>query len=202
MMKITKVIDDNNTIRWYNKDGQYHREDGPAVEWADGDKFWCINGQFHREDGPAIEYASGTKQWWINDQLHREDGPAIEYANGGKSWWINDEELTEEEFNKRTQSIKLMTDLRRQFEEETKASESIDSRYVTWLENQVKVLREKLDKLNQVPFYPNIQTPHNSDEDGLVPYHTICSCNPANGGSGVCGCVMGNKLVSKKNYNL
>ena len=202
MMKITKVIDDNNTIRWYNKDGQHHREDGPAVEWADGDKFWCINGQFHREDGPAIEYASGTKQWWINDQLHREDGPAIEYANGDKLWWINGEKLTEEEFNKRTQSIKLMTDLRRQFEEETKASESIDSRYVTWLENQVKVLREKLDKLNQVPFYPNIQTPHNSDEDGLVPYHTICSCNPANGGSGVCGCVMGNKLVSKKNYNL
>jgi hypothetical protein len=28
-----------------------------------------------------------------------------------------------------------------------------------------------------------------------VPYHTICSCNPANGGSGICGCVMGNKLV-------
>lgn len=28
-----------------------------------------------------------------------------------------------------------------------------------------------------------------------VPYHTICSCNPANGGSGVCGCVMGNMLV-------
>ena len=103
MMKITKVIDDNNTIRWYNEDGQLHREDGPAVEWANGDKFWCINGQFHREDGPAIEYANGAKSWWINDQLHREDGPAIEYANGDKLWWINGEELTEEEFNKRTQ---------------------------------------------------------------------------------------------------
>ena len=28
-----------------------------------------------------------------------------------------------------------------------------------------------------------------------VPYGTICSCNPLNGGSGICGCVMGNKLV-------
>lgn len=28
-----------------------------------------------------------------------------------------------------------------------------------------------------------------------VPYHTICSCNPANGGSGVCGCIIGNELV-------
>ena len=29
-----------------------------------------------------------------------------------------------------------------------------------------------------------------------VPYSTICSCNPANGGSGICGCVMPNQLVT------
>jgi hypothetical protein len=28
-----------------------------------------------------------------------------------------------------------------------------------------------------------------------VPYGTLCSCNPANGGSGMCGCVMANQLV-------
>ena len=28
-----------------------------------------------------------------------------------------------------------------------------------------------------------------------VPYGDICSCNPKNGGSGICGCVMGNKMV-------
>ena len=28
-----------------------------------------------------------------------------------------------------------------------------------------------------------------------VPYGSICPCNPANGGSGICGCVMGNKMV-------
>lgn len=31
--------------------------------------------------------------------------------------------------------------------------------------------------------------------DGKVPYYTMCSCNPANGGSGICGCVTGNKMV-------
>lgn len=31
--------------------------------------------------------------------------------------------------------------------------------------------------------------------EGKVPYSTICSCNPANGGSGVCGCIMGNQMV-------
>jgi hypothetical protein len=28
-----------------------------------------------------------------------------------------------------------------------------------------------------------------------VPYGSICPCNPANGGSGICGCVMGNRMV-------
>jgi len=28
-----------------------------------------------------------------------------------------------------------------------------------------------------------------------VPYSTICPCNPANGGSGICGCTMGNQMV-------
>ena len=46
-----------------------HREDGPAIEYANGNKQWCRNGQLHREDGPAIEYANGCKQWWINGLL-------------------------------------------------------------------------------------------------------------------------------------
>lgn len=28
-----------------------------------------------------------------------------------------------------------------------------------------------------------------------VPYGEICGCNTKNGGSGICGCVMGNKMV-------
>ena len=36
------------------------------------------NGELHREDGHAVEYASGSKEWWINGLRHREDGPAIE----------------------------------------------------------------------------------------------------------------------------
>jgi hypothetical protein len=33
--------------------------------------------------------------------------------------------------------------------------------------------------------------------DDFVPYNTICPCNPANGGSGVCGCTMANQMVKK-----
>jgi hypothetical protein len=65
-----------------------------------GNRFWHNqDGQLHREDGPAIEWADGMKEWWVNGQLHREDGPAIEYADGTKKWYLDGEELTEEEFN-------------------------------------------------------------------------------------------------------
>ena len=53
------------------------------------DKYWSLNGQYHRVDGPAIEYTNGTKLWYLNDNRHRVDGPAIEYANGDKQWWLN-----------------------------------------------------------------------------------------------------------------
>ncbi len=75
----------------YIKNGKRHREDGPAVEWDDGDEDWYRNGELHREDGPAVEWADGTKWWCINGKRHREDGPAIEYIDGTKEWWVNDQ---------------------------------------------------------------------------------------------------------------
>ena len=99
-------IDDYGDKYWW-LNGNLHREDGPAVEFADGDNYWLLNGKRHREDGPAIEYADGSKEWWLNDELHREDGPAIEWADGDKewylngklhkAWYLNDKEVTKEE---------------------------------------------------------------------------------------------------------
>ena len=77
--------------------GELHREDGPAVERANGDKYWYLNGKRHREDGPAVEYADGYKAWYLNDKQHREDGPAVELADGDKYWYLNGEEVTKEE---------------------------------------------------------------------------------------------------------
>ncbi len=72
---------------WLN--GQRHREDGPAVEWPDGTKEWYLNGQRHREDGPAVECADRTREWYLNGQRHREDGPAVECGYGTKEWWLD-----------------------------------------------------------------------------------------------------------------
>ena len=70
-----------------------------------------MNGKLHREDGPAIEGANGDKYWYLNgnDKYHREDGPAIEYADGSKSWYLNDKEVTKEEHKRMTSPVVEMT---------------------------------------------------------------------------------------------
>jgi hypothetical protein len=69
-----------------------------------GDKFYFSDKKMtrlHRENGPAMEYANGSKAWWINNNRHRLDGPAVECADGYKAWWVNGERLSEKEFNRR-----------------------------------------------------------------------------------------------------
>ena len=68
--------------------------------YKNGDKIWYKEGQFHREDGPAIEYACGDKFWYKNGKYHRIDGPAVECASGSKYWYIDNKYYTEAEFKK------------------------------------------------------------------------------------------------------
>lgn len=57
-------------------DGKYHRDDGPAIIYADGTKIWRVNGMFHRLDGPTWERADGTKHWFINGiEYHSAEFP-------------------------------------------------------------------------------------------------------------------------------
>ena len=84
----TKTINEIDTIR-YRLNGKLHRTDGPAIERADGSKFWYVDNKLHHTDGPAIYYYDGTKAWYVNGKCHRTNGPAIELSNGNKEWWIN-----------------------------------------------------------------------------------------------------------------
>jgi hypothetical protein len=77
-----------------------------------GHKFYYSDREMtirHREDGPAIEYADGDKWWYLNGRLHREDGPAIEYTNGLKSWYLYDNWITEAEHARRTRKETILT---------------------------------------------------------------------------------------------
>ena len=68
-------------------------------------RYYNCTGRYHRDEGPAVEYTNGTKYWYQNGLPHRIDGPAIEYKSGHKEWWLNGEELTEAEFNQRIKSL-------------------------------------------------------------------------------------------------
>ena len=88
---LVQKYQDDKIIYRDPKTKKLHRIDGPAVEYANGDKFWYQNGKLHRVDGPAMELSNGTKEWYQNNQRHRVDGPSIEYANGSKYWHQNDQ---------------------------------------------------------------------------------------------------------------
>jgi hypothetical protein len=76
----------------------------------DGDKFYYRDKAmtvFHRTDGPAVEHADGSKFWYVDGKCHRLDGPAVEWADGYKAWYVDGNELSEEEFNALTKPIEL-----------------------------------------------------------------------------------------------
>lgn len=62
--------------------------------------------------------------------------------------------------------------------------------------NEVMLILELYDNEISVPVYPNI--PPITNDNGMVPYSEICGCNPKNGGGGICGCVIGNRMVPNK----
>jgi hypothetical protein len=124
MNKQNPVIDKYGDKRWFNEKGELHRDDGPAIELADGERRWYKDGNLHRVDGPAYEHVNGSKVWYQTGKLHRADGPACEYPdrykfwyqngklhrldgpaievnNGYKFWYIEGNSYTEEEFNKK-----------------------------------------------------------------------------------------------------
>lgn len=78
----------NGTKEWY-LNGEFHREDGPAIEYLNGCKEWWVNGRHHRIDGPAIDAPHSFKAWYLNNKRCRLDGPAYEGIHGDNYWFIN-----------------------------------------------------------------------------------------------------------------
>jgi antitoxin component YwqK of YwqJK toxin-antitoxin module len=79
---------------WYDKNNNWHRENGPAriLYYGNGNlkyEYYYQNGGNHREDGPANikYYENGSiecKVYYLNGEIHRENSPAIisYYENG------------------------------------------------------------------------------------------------------------------------
>lgn len=93
---------DEKTI-WQLSSGAFHRDFGPAYI-SKTSQIWYRNGEKHRDNGPAIERTDGSLQWFKNGKLHREDGPAIIKTNSRQKsygiYYINGIQLSERGFRK------------------------------------------------------------------------------------------------------
>jgi len=97
---MTEIVRRDNNIKYY-EDGLLHKEDGPAIEFGNGDKEWYFKGKLHRHNGPAKDYKFGFKAYYIHGRLHREDGPAVLYPTGEVEWWLDGRKfISEEEWQK------------------------------------------------------------------------------------------------------
>ena len=54
------------------KNGELHRDDGPAIINKNGDLLWYQNGQYHRDDGPAIMKENGCTIWCQNGGIMKD----------------------------------------------------------------------------------------------------------------------------------
>ena len=102
----------SNVTYWKNENGQCHRLGGlPAIEYADGYKYYYENGKFHRLGGlPAVEWVNGYKAYWENGQRHRLGGlPAVEWVDGSKEYWENGKQLTEAKAKRETCAGRVVT---------------------------------------------------------------------------------------------
>ena len=83
-------INYNDKTIWFKKGTKIvHREDGPAIDFYCGNKYWVQDNKYHRIDGPAMEYSDGEKWWYYYGLCHRVDGPAAIFPSGEKEYWLN-----------------------------------------------------------------------------------------------------------------
>lgn len=76
-----KLVASTNIIYHY-VDGLLHCENGPAVIIKPGvNEEWWKNGEPHREDGPAI-IRETFQAWYIHGRKHRDNDPATIYFDG------------------------------------------------------------------------------------------------------------------------
>lgn len=78
-------------VRWHDRHGNLHRDEGPAVVHPDGTSEWYRHGNRHRENGPALTRPDGAALWYRSGELHRDDGPAVTGPGGYEAWYSRGE---------------------------------------------------------------------------------------------------------------
>ena len=71
----------------------------PVIDKFGTQQWRDANNRLHREDGPALIYADGSTEWYYDGLRHCLTGPACFYSYGYKAFWIFGKQVTESEFN-------------------------------------------------------------------------------------------------------
>ena len=69
-----KIVDDSGNVYWY-KDGELHREDGPAFEGKNGGQAWFLKGVQYTEE----EFNQWLEKYQLNKKLEAtlEEKPSV-----------------------------------------------------------------------------------------------------------------------------
>lgn len=57
-----------NVVEHFNNEG-----DKTCTVYVGGNEYWYKNEDFHREDGPAIIYRDGDKRWYFDGMSYTEE---------------------------------------------------------------------------------------------------------------------------------
>jgi hypothetical protein len=78
--------DDEFCFKKFDKNGNYHCTDGPAVMEMGTLMFDGRGNLLGESKEPTLE-------WWVKGKLHRLDGPAVVESDGTVEWWMNSEQI-------------------------------------------------------------------------------------------------------------
>ena len=81
-------VEFEDRVEWHDELGRIHREDGPAIEFFNGDRYWLFEGLRRRVSGPAVELSGGARFWYKRGKLHRIGGPSDIWPDGGTYWRV------------------------------------------------------------------------------------------------------------------
>lgn len=96
--EIRRVDRPNGQIEYYFNN-ELHHQTHPAII-SSGSNQWWNHGEKHRENLPAVNFADGTREWWYHGLRHRNEGPAVENPDGKNQWWLYGKKMSEQKFLK------------------------------------------------------------------------------------------------------
>ena len=97
------IPENNSKTEIYLKNGECHREDGPAMIFPDGLTCWYYEGNLHREGGPAIEDLK------YDERVNRGHLTIVhgEAMIGSSEYWLDGVRYTQEDYVKINRDIRI-----------------------------------------------------------------------------------------------